>query len=130
MSEDNQAVDTEEKEPKSTTRKKVDNVTKDSAVTVVADSNPKRPSSAAYTRFQAYLDNKDSISNVADCLELGLTMGDIHYDFIHGSITVEGAEVVEYEPKKRGPRAESADEDGTETVADADTAEETAEEMF
>jgi len=128
MSED---TNTEEKAVKSTTRKKVEGVTKDSIVTVLADSNPKRPSSAAYTRFQAYLDNKDTIKTVADCLSHDLTMGDVHYDFIHGSIEIEGATVIEYEPKSRGPRSDTDDaNESTDDIAEAEEAEENAEEMF
>jgi len=31
-------------------------------------------------------------------------MGDIHYDIIHGFISVEGTKVEEYAPSPRGPR--------------------------
>ena len=126
----NEAV---EEKAKSAIRKKVSGVTKDSKVTVIAESNPKRPSSAAHTRFQAYLDNADSISTVADCLALGLTVGDLHYDFIHGSVTIEGAEVIGYEPKPRGSKATvvvDGNDADAETVAEPKEAEEEASEMF
>lgn len=84
-------------------KKRVINVTKDAALTILAESNPKRADSASFDRFEGYMTNP-APTTVAEALENGLTMGDIHYDIIHGSISVEGAEVDEYMPKPRGPR--------------------------
>lgn len=95
--------------------KKVAGVSKEAALIVLAESNPKRANSASYDRFQGYLDKKPA--TVQEALDAGLTIGDIHYDIIHGSIEVEGAEVTEYEVKPRGPRAEVSSGD-PEAVAE------------
>jgi len=87
--------------------KRVTGVTQEAKLTVVATENPKRPSSSAYERFQHYLD--DNPSTVKAAIEAGLTMGDIKYDLVHGSIEVEGAVIEEYEVKPRGPRTESVE---------------------
>ena len=96
-------------------KKKVSGVSKESKLTVIATENNKRGASAA--RFQAYLDKKPA--TVQEALDAGLTMGDIHYDHIHGSIDVEGAVVEEYEPKARGPRDDTAGDAGDAGDAEA-----------
>jgi ADP-ribose pyrophosphatase YjhB (NUDIX family) len=91
--------------------KKVTGIEKDAGLTVLVDSNPKRAGSASYDRFEGYLGDTTP-TTVQEALDAGLTMGDIKYDLIHGSIEVEGAEVVEYEVSPRGPRpAKDTDED-------------------
>jgi len=99
-------------------KKKVNGVSQDSAITVLVESNPKRAGSASYDRFEGYLTDP-APATVKAAIENGLTMGDIHYDFIHGSITVEGAEVVEYMPSARGPRT-GGDEEEAEVAEDDD----------
>lgn len=94
-------------------KKKAVNITKEAAITVNVTENPKREGSASYDRFQGYLTDP-APANVQEALDNGLTMGDINYDFIHGTIEVDGASIEEYEPKKREPK----DEADTE-VADA-----------
>jgi len=102
-------------------KKKVEGVTKDSVVTVITESNPKREGSKSYDRFESYFKLEDG-ATVNDAITAGLTMGDIHYDFIHGNINVEGAEVTEYLPTPRGAKsdddaaAEGSPEVETETV--------------
>lgn len=108
-------VEVAEEAPKM--KKRVKNVSQDAKLTVLAESNPKRAGSASYDRFEGYLTDP-APATVKEALDNGLTMGDIHYDTIHGSIEVEGAEVEEYMPTPRGPRAEGeaeeveADDDG------------------
>ena len=99
--------------------KKVSGVTKESALTVLATENPKRPSSASYKRFDWYLTNP-APATVGEALENGLTIGDIKFDIVHGFIEVDGAVVEEYEVKPRGPRA-AKDEDGesADVIAEA-----------
>ena len=92
------------------TAHKVTGVTKDAALTVLVESNPKRASSASYQRFKGYLTNPRP-ATVEAALQNGLTMGDIKFDIVHGFIAVEGAEVEEYEVKPRGPRAEKTEAD-------------------
>jgi len=115
----------EVKEEKVVTRKKVEGVTKESMVTVLAESNPKREGSKAYDRFEHYFSLIEG-DNVQTALDLGLTMGDIHYDFIQGNIEVDGAEVIEYTPE---PRAAKAD-DEADDEADEANADEAVEEGF
>lgn len=104
-----EATETEaSKEPKA--KKKVTGVSQDAKITILAKSNPKRAGSASYDRFQGYLTEK-APATVKEALENGLIIGDIHYDLIHGSIEVEGATVVEYQPTARGPNAEKAEGD-------------------
>lgn len=103
------------------TAKKVSGVTKESALTVLATENPKRPSSASYKRFEGYL-TSPAPATVGDALENGLTIGDIKFDIVHGFIEVEGAEVTEYEVKPRGPRA--AKEEGEEADLISDSSDE------
>ena len=91
------------------TAKKVTGVERTAALEVLTDTNPKRAGSASFDRFEGYLTEVPP-TTVQEAIDNGLTMGDIHYDIIHGSIEVEGAEVVEYEIKPRGPRSESSDE--------------------
>jgi len=98
--------------------KKAVGVTQDAALTVLADSNPKREGSSAYDRFEGYLANP-APKTVKEALDNGLTMGDIKYDLIHGSIEVEGASVEEYEITPRGPR-DSADAEVEEDDANDD----------
>ena len=98
-----------------TTKKKAVGISKDAAIEVLTDVNPKRPGSASFARFEGYL-SYPAPTTVQEALDAGLTMGDISYDFIHGSISVEGAEIVEYEPKKRAPKGEGEDEEEDEEV--------------
>jgi len=100
--------------------KKVSGVSREAALTVLADSNPKRAGSASFERFQGYLTDP-APATVADALNNGLSMGDIHYDIIHGSISVEGATVEEYEVVPRGPR--NGSEDSAEEVVAESTEE-------
>lgn len=102
-------------------KKKVQGISKTAALIVIADSNPKRPGSASYARFEGYMTDP-APATVQEALDNGLTMGDIAYDVIHGSIEVEGAEVIEYMPKKRGPRAEGeeGEPEGVEVSEDED----------
>jgi len=99
-------VETEVVETGPKMSKKVEGVERDALITVLATENPKREGSAAADRFSKYFD-LTSESTVQDAIDLGLTMGDIKYDTIHGNIEVAGAEVLEYEITPRGPRAES-----------------------
>jgi hypothetical protein len=96
--------------------KKVNGVSKDAALTVLVEANPKRPSSSAYTRFEGYLTNPRP-ATVEEALNNGLTIGDIKFDIIHGFIAVAGAEVEEYEVKARGPRSKA---EGEEEVAETE----------
>ena len=101
------------------TAKKVTGVTKESGLTVLVESNPKRPSSASYARFEGYLTDP-APATVGDALENGLTIGDIKFDIVHGFIEVEGAEVTEYEVKPRGPRAEKEEgEESNDVIAES-----------
>lgn len=97
--------------------KRVTGIESTAALTVLAESNPKREGSQSYERFEAYFTLEDD-ATVADAIEAGLTMGDIRYDVIHGSIKVEGANVEEYEVTPRGESSEKAEVD---TEADVDT---------
>lgn len=81
-------------------KKKCVGVTREAKITVLATENTKRGASSE--RFQNYFDKKPS--TVQEAIDCGLTMADIHYDFIKGFINVEGAQVVEYTPSRRGPR--------------------------
>ena len=96
MSEEAQAAEATEgtnaKPEKPATKKKVNGVKKDAAIVIIAESNPKRVGSASYDRFQHYL-TEPVPETVQAALDKGLIMGDIHYDFIHGSIEVDGATV-------------------------------------
>ena len=97
--------------------KKVVNIEKEAHLEVLVSENPKRAGSAAHTRFQLYLDEKPS--TVQEALDAGITIGDLKNDSIKGYIQIEGAEVVEYEVKPKGPR-KPKNEDGsdeTEEVA-------------
>ena len=99
------------------TKKKATGITKDATLSVLVDANPKRQGSAAYDRFEGYL-TSPAPSTVQEALDNGLTMGDINYDFIAGSIEVEGASVEEYTPTPRGPRKAADDaEEVSETEA-------------
>lgn len=100
------------------TAKRANGIAKEAKLTVLATDNPKREGSAAFDRFAHYFDLGDD-ATVQDALDAGLIMGDIKYDFIHGSIEVEGAEVEEYEVSPRGPRA-STDEADEEDDIDAE----------
>lgn len=115
-----------ETEAKVVTRKKVEGVTKESVVTVLAESNPKREGSKAFDRFDHYFSLVEG-DTVQTALDAGLTMGDIHYDFIRGNIEVEGASVVEYTPEPRTPKAESEGADTEDESEGADTEEASAE---
>lgn len=123
-------------EPKTRMAKKVTGISKDAALTVSVDANPKRPGSASYDRFEGYLTDP-APATVQEALDHGLTMGDIKYDSVHGSIEVEGAVIEEYEVVVRGKR-KAKSEDGEEADADAvgtgedslDTTTETSEDVF
>ena len=111
-----------------TMKKKATGISKDAALTVNVDSNPKRAGSSAHARFEGYLTDP-APTTVQEALDNGLTMGDIAYDFIHGSISVDGASVEEYEPRKRSPK-EDGGEDGGEEVATEDEGEEEGGDVF
>lgn len=99
---------TEQQGPK--TAKRVEGISQESKLTVIATTNPKREGSQSFDRFEGYF-NLPEEATVKDALDAGLTMGDIRYDIIHGSIAVEGAEVTEYEVTPRGEKAtEEADD--------------------
>jgi len=100
-------------------RKKATGISKESGLTVVAEANPKRAGSSAFDRFEGYLSDP-APTNVQEALDKGLTMGDIAYDFIHGSIVVDGAEIVEYEVKKRAPKSDDDGEGSDEVVAEGE----------
>ena len=115
MSEEIQEEVTETEEAKAPkARKKVEGVTKDAIVKVLAESNPKRSGSKAYDRFEKYFELEEG-ATVEQAIELGLTMGDIHYDYIAGSIEVSDATVVEYTPQPRKAKAEGDDDDSTDS---------------
>jgi hypothetical protein len=120
MADEAVVAEVTETEPK--TAKKVTGIDKAAALTVMVDSNPKRPGGASYDRFEGYF--KDGIATVQDALDAGLTMGDIKYDIVHEYIAVEGAEVEEYTPSRRGPRGSSSDtSDLGELMAEGEAAE-------
>lgn len=121
MSEEN--TETQAAAPKM--KKKVSGVVATASLVVLATENKKRGASAE--RFQHYLD--DNPTTVQEALDAGLTMGDIHYDIIHGSIEVEGAEISEYMPTPRGTKKK--DDSGEEEENDSEEDTETADsEMF
>ena len=105
--------------------KKVVGIEKEAHLEVLVDDNPKRPGSAAHTRFQLYLDEKPS--TVQEALDAGITIGDLKNDSIKGYIKIDGTEVVEYEVKPKGPRKPKNEDGSDETeevaqeVASADT---------
>lgn len=107
MSDENEVV--EDTGPKMA--KKVEGITEEAKLKVLAETNPKREGSASFDRFECYFTLDKKKATVADALAAGLTMGDIRYDFIHGSIEVDGATVVEYEVTPRGEKAEGEGED-------------------
>lgn len=113
MSEENKVAEVKMK-------KKVEGVTQESLVTVLAESNPKREGSKAHERFEMYF-GLEVGTTVKEAIDAGLTMGDIHYDFIHGNIDVEGANVVEYAPTPRGEKAEVESAEG-DTAVDSEEA--------
>lgn len=113
MSKKENNVEVEATEAGPRTAHKVTGVTKDAALTVLVEANPKRASSASYARFEGYLTDP-APATVEEALKNGLTMGDIKFDIVHGFISVEGAEVEEYEVKPRGPRAEKEDSAGAD----------------
>lgn len=97
--------------------KKVEGLTREAKVTVIATSNPKREGSAAHERFEHYFKLKKN-ATVQDAIDAGLTIGDIRFDTIAGSISVEGATVVEYEVTPRGSsggEAAEADAEGADS---------------
>lgn len=114
MSEDNEVVATEPK-----MKKKVNGVSNDSALTVLVEGNPKRAGSASFDRFEGYLTDPKP-TTVAEALENGLSIGDIHYDIIHGSIEVAGAEIEEYMPTPRAPKEDS--DEGSDEVTNLEEA--------
>lgn len=97
------------------TAKRVDGITPESVVTLVATVNPKREGSQSYDRFEHYSKLEEG-ATVAQAIEAGLTMGDIRYDVIHGYITVAGANVTEYEVTPRGEKAADEAAPGADTV--------------
>ena len=105
-------------ETKVVTKKRVTGVSKDAALTVNVTENVKREGSKAFDRFAGYLTDP-APATVQEALDNGLTMGDINYDIIAESISVEGAEVEEYTPT---PRAKKDAE--VEVEAEAETADE------
>lgn len=109
----------EEKDTGPKMAKKAVGVTQEAALTVLVDSNPKREGSSAYDRFEGYLADP-APATVAEAIANGLTMGDIKYDLIHGSIEVEGASVEEYEITPRGPRDTEAEVAGDDEDPDGD----------
>ncbi len=115
MSEENE-VEVTATEPKA--KKKVNGVTNEAALTILVEGNPKRAGSASYDRFEGYLTDPRP-TTVAEALENGLSIGDIHYDVIHGSIEVEGATVEEYMPTPRAPKEDSEVEDNSEATETA-----------
>lgn len=104
-----EATSVEEAKAPTLARKAV-GISKEAVLTMLVETNPKRPGSSAYDRFEGYF--KDCVT-VQDALDNGVTMGDIKYDLIHSFIAVEGAYVEEYEVTARGPRAKKSgvDED-------------------
>jgi len=90
--------------------KKVEGLTREGIVTVVATTNPKREGSAAYDRFENYFKLGEG-SSVQEAIDSGLTIGDIRFDLIAGSIEVSDAEVVEYEVTPRGDKKEVIETD-------------------
>lgn len=83
--------------------KKVQGISADSTLTVLAESNPKKANSKAFDMYELYATLPEG-ATVKDAKDAGISMADIHYNVIHGYIDVEGAEVVEYEVSPRGPR--------------------------
>jgi len=122
MTDENEVATEEVAEEKVVTKKKVTGVTREATIEVLTETNPKREGSNAYDRFEGYL-AEEAPTTVAEALDNGLTMGDIHYDFIHGFISVEGAEVIEYTPTKR-------DASEAAVVDDAAVAEDDGEDDF
>ena len=100
-------------------RKKVTGITNEAALELLIDHNPKREGSKAHKVFQIYLETKPK--TVQEAIDNGIGKDHVAYDFMHGSISVAGAEVVEYEVTPRGPRADAAAEDVAEPeVAEGD----------
>ena len=91
-------------------KKKAVGITKEAAIVINATENPKREGSASFDRFQGYLTDP-APATVQNALDNGLTMGDINYDFTHGTIDVDGASIEEYEPTTRAPKDADADAD-------------------
>lgn len=114
---ENTEVEATEEAPK--TKMRVKGVSQDAALTVLVDSNPKRAGSASYDRFEGYLQSP-APTTVKEALENGLTMGDIHYDIIHKSISVDGAEIEEYVPTPRGSKSEDGAEPAEAVEAEAE----------
>ncbi len=102
--------------------KKVEGLTREGIVTVIATTNPKREGSAAYDRFEYYF-TLDEGTSVQSAIDAGLTIGDIRFDLIAGSIEITDAEVVEYEVTPRGEKKEVVTEDSDEAEAEADLSE-------
>lgn len=101
-------------------KKRVTGIAATAKLTVIAKDNKKRGASA--DRFNGYL-KTPAPKTVQEALDNGLTMGDIAYDIVHGSIQVEGTKVEEYEPKPRGSgsaKPKSAEDVVVEVVGAAD----------
>jgi hypothetical protein len=69
------------------------------SVLVIATSNPKKPGSMSYDRFENYFKVVEKFGNdgdysVQDCLEAGVRMDDIQHDSKHGFIVL-GDEAIE-----------------------------------
>lgn len=71
-------------------------------ITLVAESNPKRPGSKSFERFALYQNGMTQ----GEALDAGVLTADLIWDSKHGFITIEGydpGEVVK--PKAREPKA-------------------------
>ena len=117
MSKDEVAQEEAVKGPKM--GKKVEGLTREGIVTVVATTNPKREGSAAYDRFENYFKLLEG-GTVQEAIDSGLTIGDIRFDLIAGSIEVTDAEVAEYEVTPRGEKKEVAADADASDEAEAD----------
>ena len=99
-------------------RKKAVGITAEAKIEILVEDNPKRAGSKARDVFEIYLQTKPK--TVQEAMDNGIGKDHVAYDFIHGFITVEGAEVVEYEVKPRGPaKTEPAEEVVADDGADA-----------
>ena len=97
---------TEEVVAKTSIAHKAVGIAKEASLKLLVESNPKRPGSSAFDRFEGYF--KEGSDTVQGALDNGLTMGDVKYDLIHSFIDVDGASVEEYEVTARGTRAKKS----------------------
>jgi hypothetical protein len=72
------------------------------AVTLLTSSNPKRTGSAAWARFEGYVDG----ATVQATMDAGITTADLIYDAAHGYIAIEGYAPALIERKERAPKVE------------------------